>query len=83
MSEKQRIYIIAPRKALAGAPEARRLVRAANPASALKHVANEFAVAIASQDDCIQLAAAGVRVEQSGETIEDKPETQTGSAEED
>jgi hypothetical protein len=65
MTDKTRIYIIAPRIVVVGSPQAR-LVRAATPAAALKHVTSELLVEVASQDDCIELAAAGVRVEQAG-----------------
>lgn len=51
---------------------AQRLVRAPNQAQAIRHVATESITAeVATQDECIALAAAGVKVETSG----DKPAT--------
>lgn len=44
-----------------------RLVRASNAAQAVRHVAADtLHVAVASQDDLVELLEAGVRVEQSG-----------------
>lgn len=44
-----------------GEPE--RLVRAKSRAAALAHVHDEFGAEVATQEDLVQLAAAGVKVE--------------------
>lgn len=64
MATPTRIYVIAP-KVIVGddIQPHRRLVRAPNSAQALRHVADEFVVALASQDDLVTLTAAGVKVE--------------------
>jgi hypothetical protein len=64
----QRIYIITPRIAEADKPMPKRLVRAPNAAQALRHVANEFNVTLASQDDIFAAATEGVKVEDSTAT---------------
>lgn len=66
MATATRIYVISP-KVTEGddQPPARRLVRAPNAAQALRHVASEFVVAVASQDDLVDLASMGVKVESS------------------
>lgn len=59
-----RIYII---RASTG-DAAPRLVRAANPATALRHVAADtFAVAVAKQDDIVNAVTLGVLVETTSE----------------
>jgi hypothetical protein len=61
----QRIYVVAPKTAEDGKPVARRLVRATNQAQALRHIASELIVTVASQDDLVALVAGGVKVEES------------------
>lgn len=64
-----RIYAVSP--AVVSTPTAKRLVRASTPAQALRHVTGTmFDVAVASQDDCIEGAAAGVKVEVAGAEVE-------------
>lgn len=61
-----RIYLVQTQHA--GQVIARRLVRAPNQAQAIRHVATASITAeVATQDECIELAASGVRVETSGE----------------
>ena len=51
--------------------DAAQLVRASNPAQAIRHAAkNTFTVKVASQDDCVSLASEGVIVETAG--VEDE-----------
>ena len=45
-----------------------RLVRAPNAAQALRHVANDFNVALASQDELVTAVGAGFKVEDAGAT---------------
>jgi hypothetical protein len=59
-----RIYKITPPTAEAGAV-APRLVRATTSAQALRFVASEFLVDVASQDDLEQLLTSGVKVEKA------------------
>jgi len=48
--------------------QADRLVKASNIAQALRHVAkNSFTVELAEPEECVDLGAAGVKVEQAGE----------------
>jgi hypothetical protein len=60
-----RIYVVSRRSPQLGGPEANnRLVRAPTSSQALRHVAeNTLAVAVATQDQLVELAAAGVKVE--------------------
>ena len=62
-----RIYLIVA-KTVEGddSPPARRLVRAANAARALRHVSDEFSVEVPTQDELMAAAAAGVKVEEAG-----------------
>lgn len=58
-----RIYVVSARTPRVG-ESLSRLVRAANASQAFRHVAEDtLAVALASQDDLIDLTAAGVKVE--------------------
>lgn len=66
MTAPTRIYIVTPKIVEDGKPVAKRLVRAPTPAQALRHVASEFDVAVASQDDLVAAVADGVRVEDAG-----------------
>ena len=71
----QRIYRVANAHARTpdGAELPSRLVRAPNPAQALRHVAADtLAVAVATQDDLVRLVAAGVQVEQSGRETDEE-----------
>lgn len=61
-----RIYVVSPKAAEGAEKPARRLVRAPNQAQALRHVAKDLQVTVASQDDLVELVAAGVKVEASG-----------------
>ena len=63
-----RIYVIAPKASTD--PVRRRLVRAVNATQALRHVASEFVVAVASQDDLVALIGDGVTVETAGAEAE-------------
>lgn len=58
-----RIYIVTPKKA--EHPVKPRLVRASTAAQALRHVATDLQVTVASQDDLVTHVAAGVTVEDS------------------
>lgn len=59
-----RIYIVSPKVVEEGEPVERRLVRASHPSHALRHVAaDQLQVAVASQDDLVELTASGVVVE--------------------
>jgi hypothetical protein len=59
----KRIYIVRP---LRDGPKAR-LVRAANNAQALRHVALDTLTAeVASQDDLVRLVGQGAKVEEAG-----------------
>jgi hypothetical protein len=64
MAAPTRVYIVGPKVKADGAPDTRRLVRATHPSHALRHVADdELFVTVASQDDLIELLAAGAAVE--------------------
>lgn len=63
MTTKTRIYRINDR-----------LVRASNAATAVRHVARDFKVRVASQDDIATLVADGVKTEIAG-AAEEAPET--------
>ncbi len=65
MAITQRLYVVAPRTAEEGKTITKRLVRAPNSAQALRHVADEFVVTLAGQDDIVSLIGAGVKVEDS------------------
>lgn len=53
------------------------LVRASNQAQAIRHVArNRLAVAVASQDDLVELLAGGVKVEDAGAETAEPVESQ-------
>lgn len=54
------IYTVSNKKAEGQPP---RLVRASNKAQALRHVADEFVVEAATQDDLVMHVSAGVKVE--------------------
>lgn len=60
-----RIYIITKRMVAQGEDGSPRLVRAANPARALRHVTDEFNVAIASQDDLVRCLSRSVPIEEA------------------
>jgi len=65
-----RIYLVQDTETKSNA-----LVRAANQAQAIRHVArNRLSVTVASQDDLVELLAAGVKVEDAGK---DEPEVAT------
>ncbi len=66
MATNQRIYLVAPKRAdNEAAPVVRRLVRAAHPANALRHVAaDEYSVTVATQDDLVALLSDGAKVEE-------------------
>lgn len=66
MPTARRIYVVAPKAATSEAPPQRRLVRATNQAHALRHVATEFSVDVATPDELVELAGAGVKVEEAG-----------------
>ena len=68
MSTATRIYAVRKKLPRVGEPVTdTRLVRAPNAAQALRHVAADtLAVAVAGQDDLVELVAAGVKVEDSG-----------------
>ena len=72
MAAASRIYIITPKDISDANP---RLVRAANAPRALRHVADDFIVEVASQDDLVRLVAAGTRVEIAGEAPQTGPST--------
>lgn len=65
MAAQTRVYIVTPKRADSEQePVHRRLVRATHPSHALRHVAaDEYNVAVASQDDLIALIGDGVQVE--------------------
>lgn len=73
MATPQRIYRVANFIADVDADTGRtftRLVRAPNAAQALRHVAADtLNVAVASQDDLVELIEAGVKVESAGEPV--------------
>ena len=60
MATPSRIYLV-----LAKVGDAKRLVRAPNAAQALRHVANDFTVAVASQDELVAAVGDGVTVEEA------------------
>ena len=67
MATKTRIYVVRITQDGAAATD-RRLVRAASSVQAWRHVADSGIVAeLASQDELIELAAAGVKVENIAE----------------
>ena len=70
-----RIYIITPKKAEHSVKP--RLVRAANSSQALRHVANDLQVTLASQDELVLHIGAGVKVEATNRADEpaDNPST--------
>lgn len=72
-----RIYVVTRKLPVLGGVEANnRLVRAGNPSQALRHVAeNTLSVGVASQDELVELTAAGVKVENA------KTETTTNEKE--
>lgn len=58
------IYVVGPKQS--GEQEARRLVKADNPAQALRHVAQDtLTAAIATTELAVELGAAGVKLEQA------------------
>ncbi len=66
MATVNRIYVVRTKTPRVGEPLAR-LVRAPNASQAFRHVAEDtLAVALASQDDLVELASAGVKVEEAG-----------------
>lgn len=65
MPTATRIYVVAPKTS--EEPVKRRLVRAANQSAALRHISDEFIVALASQDDIVDCVAAGVKVEETSD----------------
>ena len=73
MATPQRIYVVRNVAAEVDAEQIpprplARLVRAPNAAQATRHVAADtLVVEVASQDDLVELVAAGVAVEQSGD----------------
>lgn len=65
-----RIYAVSLTFSPPGAPV--RLVRAANPAQAMRHVARDtLAIKVASQDALVANIAAGVKVETAGDETAD------------
>ena len=66
MSTPTRIYIVKD-KDPPEPVESTRLVRAANPSQALRHVATEaFTVDVATQDDLVRALGDGITVETAG-----------------
>lgn len=64
MATATRIYLIAPRLADAGQPiPAPRLVRAASPAQAWRHISRGFTVQSAGQEDLVDALGKGAKVE--------------------
>ena len=62
-----RIYKVED-KAEENEPRRIALVRAGTPAQAMRHVAaNQYEIAVATQDDLVNLVANGVKVETAGE----------------
>jgi hypothetical protein len=65
MSTPTRIYLVAGTDPVAPVPD--RLVRAANPSQALRHVAqSKYVVTVASQDDLVNALTTAVVVETAG-----------------
>lgn len=66
MTTPTRIYVITDRRT-----DAQRLVRAANPATAIRHVANgTLSAAVAAQETLVDLVSEGVKVETAGDELE-------------
>lgn len=62
-----RIYVVSSKSNIAS-DKGHRLVKAATPAQALRHVASGlFEVEVASQDALVKLAGSGIQVEVAGE----------------
>jgi hypothetical protein len=62
-----RIYRVCIADVDATAKPEQRLIRAANSSQARRHVADSrITVDLATQDECVELAAAGVKVENAG-----------------
>lgn len=60
----KRIYLVKSTKSAGAEPPVNRLIRAESASKALRHVVDGyFEVSLASQDQCIELAAAGVKPE--------------------
>lgn len=66
MATAKRIYIVAEGET----GDTRRLVRAANPSQAVSHVVKSiFKATVATQDELVELAGNGVKVEDAGEEV--------------
>jgi hypothetical protein len=61
MTATTRIYAVTPKAG--DKPATPRLVRAPNSAQALRHIASEWNVTLASQDDLVKAISAGAKVE--------------------
>lgn len=67
---RTRLYTVRHRRTAAG-----RLVRAASPAAAIRAVADaEYSVDVASQDECVELAAHGVLDERAAPVVREQSE---------
>jgi hypothetical protein len=77
MATQTRVYLVTPNRAdCEQAPVQRRLIRTSHPSHALRHVAaDEYSVAVASQDDLIALLSDGVPVETITHEQHELPET--------
>lgn len=68
-----RIYLVTDRET-----QAQRLIRSGNQAQAIRHAAqSRFAIEVASQDDLVQLLAAGQAVESATQASETEAEPAT------
>jgi hypothetical protein len=65
MATESRIYTVTESaNAAAGSPVVRHLVRASSPAQAIRHITNrQFVAQVSEQDDLVDLAGAGVKVQ--------------------
>jgi hypothetical protein len=75
MANGTRIYLAAPRTQAANEPERRRLVRAKHQAGVARHLARDWHIVTPSQDELIDLAAKGVRVEEARDDEDANPST--------
>jgi hypothetical protein len=75
MANGTRIYLAAPRTQAGNETERRRLVRARHQAGVARHLANDWHIVSPSQDELIELAAKGIKVEVASEESADNPST--------
>lgn len=69
-----RIYVVSSKSNIAS-DRGNRLVRASNPSQALRHVAEGlFDVEVASQDQLVDLAGKGIKVENAGADSQNQPQ---------